>query len=100
MNPNNATRPLKSQDADSKNVLRRAAIRDVLDACSKKAAQLRPDAPDNVRWAALAFDLDVSIHTVQHWARKGYIPKSSAVSLARRYGAKLVRVEDVSTHAI
>ena len=100
MKPITAARQPKSEDVESKSVLRRAAIRDVLDACSKKAVQLRPDAPDNVRWAALAFDLDVSIHTVQHWARKGYIPKSSAVALARRYGAKLVRVEDVSTHQI
>lgn len=89
------TRLNKALRKDEKNRQRRVTVREVLDQCDKKAQHMNADAPTNVRWAAVAYDLGVSIHTVQYWARKGYIPKGPAVALSRRYGAKVVKVEDV-----
>lgn len=85
---------------DEQNRERRAEIRTVLDACDAKAKQINDEAPSNVRWAALSFDLGVSIHTVQHWARKGYIPKGPARALQNRYGTKVVKIEDVLAPAV
>lgn len=92
---NAAKKTATPRNEKEKGVVRRNFIRDVLDQCDAKALQLSPHAPNNVRWAAVAFDLGISVHTIAMWARKGYIPKAPAVAMAHRYGVTVVKVEDV-----
>lgn len=63
---------------------RRSALRDVLDLLDKDARQRLPEVP-TVRWLALAQELNISLHTVMHWARLGAIPRDKATIIGFKY---------------
>lgn len=80
---------------DAKQAERRDALRTILDALDDEAKPRAQDLVRCVRWLSLANELGVSLHTVQHWARRGYLPRSQALAVENRYGRKLVKSEDL-----
>ena len=69
---------------------RRMALRHLLDRMSDDAEQRWPqNGGAKVRWLPLAQEIKVSLHTVQHWARRGIVPKDQAETLIFRYGRVL-----------
>lgn len=66
---------------------RREKFRDMLDAMDAKARANGVKCL-SFRWLALATDISVSLHTVQHWARQGRVNESTAKMLELKYGVE------------
>ena len=68
---------------------RRNVLRGLLDRMSDDAEQRWPQPGVKVRWLPLAQEIKVSLHTVQHWARRGIVPRDQAETLMLRYSRVL-----------
>lgn len=73
----------------------RCALRDILDRLDAIARKTHTKEID-FRWAGLAKDLGVSLHTVMHWSRRGYVPEAMAKALEQRYGRTVVKNEAIT----
>lgn len=80
--------------AEEAAAVQRKIVRNALDRADGEALDRFPQF-QKIRWAALATEMGVSIHTVQWWARVGGLPKSQALALESRYGRRVVKHEDV-----
>lgn len=89
------TRYLKKHShVKDREVARRSALRDTLDSLNDAVKRER-SCPSTLRWYELALEMNVSLYTIQHWARQGRVPGGAALALERRFGTATVRAAEL-----